>query len=74
MSKKLKQLHRSSHQPSTVREAATEYQSVGRPRQIFDKSDPRYVPTQADMEEDISIPDATPLELAQALMGNHPRR
>ncbi|MCY3843870.1 MAG: hypothetical protein OXH69_10060 [Acidobacteria bacterium] len=59
---------------SIAREPSPEYRSRGRRREIFDKSDPRYVPTRADLEEDVSIPDATPLELAQALMGNHPRR
>jgi hypothetical protein len=31
------------------------------------KDDPRYQPTQADMNADISIPDATPEKLAQAI-------
>ena len=31
------------------------------------KTDPRYQPTQAEMNADISIPDATPEKLAQAI-------
>lgn len=47
---------------------------VGRPRLIHSKSDPRYRPTPAELEEDISIPDASPHDVAQALFGRHPRR
>ena len=46
----------------------------GRPRQLFDKSDRRYQPTKAELEEDVSIPNTTPHELAQAMFGRHPRR
>ena len=37
------------------------------------KDDPRYQPTKAEMEADVSI-DATPEELALAVVGKHPRR
>ena len=39
----------------------------GRPRQLYAKDDPRYQPTRAELEEDVSIPDATPHDLAQAM-------
>ena len=42
----------------------------GRP---VDRSDPRYEPTKADLEEDMRI-DCTPEELTGALFGRHPRR
>ena len=46
----------------------------GRPRQLYAKDDPRYQPTRTELEEDVSIPDATPHDLAQAMFGRHPRR
>lgn len=46
----------------------------GRPRQLYAKDDPRYQPTRAELEEDVSIPDATPQDLAQAMFGRHPHR
>ena len=46
----------------------------GRPRQLRAKDDPRYQPTRAELEEDVSIPDATRQDLAQAMFGRHPRR
>ena len=39
------------------------------PRPKPPKTDPRCKPTKAEMEEDVSIPDATPDELAFALYG-----
>ena len=45
----------------------------GRPRQLYTKDDPRYQPTRAELEEDVSIPDAIPQDLAQAMFGRHPR-
>ena len=56
-----------------VRERPVTYPR-GRPRQLFAKDDPRYQPTRAELEEDMSIPDATPENLAQALFGRHPKR
>ena len=44
----------------------------GRPRKLFDKSDRRYQPTKAELEEDVSIPNTTPHELAQAMFGRNP--
>ena len=38
------------------------------------KDDPRYQPTKAEREADVSIRDATPEELALAVVGRHPRR
>ena len=46
---------------------------AGRPRQLFSKDDPRYQPTPEELEADVSIPDATPHELAQALFGRRQR-
>ena len=45
-----------------------------RPTQKYAKDDPRYQPTKDETEEDVSIPDATPEELALAVVGRHPRR
>ena len=45
----------------------------GRPRQNFDKSDPRYQPTRAELEEDVSIPNMTPHEVAKVLFGRKQR-
>ena len=42
--------------------------------QTVPKDDPRYQPTKAELEEDVSIRDATPEELALAVVGCHPRR
>ena len=41
----------------------------GRPRQLYAKDDPRYQPTQAELEEDVSIPNMTPEKLAQVMFG-----
>lgn len=41
--------------------------------QKLPKNDPRYQPTKAELEEDVSIPNATPHELAQALFGRRQR-
>lgn len=41
--------------------------------QKMSKTDPRYQPTKAELEEDMRI-DATPDELLDALFGRHPRR
>lgn len=46
----------------------------GRPRKLFARENSNYHPTKEELEEDISIPDATPEELAAALFGRHPRR
>ncbi len=43
-------------------------------RQAVPKNDPRYQPTKAEREDDVSIPGATPEELALAVLGQHPRR
>ncbi len=43
-------------------------------QQPISKDDPRYQPTKAELEEDVSIPDCTPEELALAVVGRHPRR
>ena len=43
-------------------------------KQTISKDDPRYQPTKAELEEDVSIRDATPEELALAVVGRHPRR
>lgn len=43
-------------------------------QQTVSKDDPRYQPTKAEMEEDVSIRDATPEDLALAVVGKHPRR
>lgn len=43
--------------------------SPGRPRKLYDKSDRRYQPTKAELEEDLRIPNTTPHELAQAMFG-----
>ena len=45
----------------------------GRPRKLFDKSDRRYQPTKAELEEDLRIPNTTPHELAQAMFGKRSR-
>jgi len=39
----------------------------GRPRHLYAKDDTRYQPTQAELEEDISIPNVTAEQLAQAM-------
>ena len=57
----------------TVRDAPATY-GRGRPRQLFAKDAPRYQPTKAELEEDMSIPDASPEALAQTLFGRHPKR
>ena len=44
------------------------------PKQPIPKDDPRYQPTKAELEADVSIRDATPEELALAVVGRHPRR
>ena len=44
----------------------------GRPRKLYDKSDRRYQPTKAELEEDLRIRNTTPHELAQALFGRRP--
>lgn len=41
----------------------------GRPRQNLRKDDPAYQPTQAELEEDVSIPNMTPEKLAQVMFG-----
>ena len=41
----------------------------GRPRQNVRKDDPAYQPTQAELEEDVSIPNMTPEKLAQVMFG-----
>ena len=41
----------------------------GRPRQNLTKDDPAYQPTQAELEEDVSIPSMTPEKLAQVMFG-----
>ena len=43
-------------------------------KQTVPKDDPRYQPTKAELEVDVSIRDATPEELALAVVGRHPRR
>lgn len=43
-------------------------------QQTVSKDDPRYQPTKAEMEADVSIRDATPEDLALAVVGKHPRR
>lgn len=43
-------------------------------KQTVPKDDPRYQPTKAELEADVSIRDATPEELALAVVGRHPRR
>lgn len=43
-------------------------------QQAVPKDDPRYQPTKTELEEDVSIRDATPEELALAVVGKHPRR
>lgn len=41
----------------------------GRPRQNLTKDDPAYQPTQAELKEDVSIPNVTPEKLAQVMFG-----
>ena len=43
-------------------------------KQTIPKDDPRYQPTKAELQEDVSIRDATPEELALAVVGRHPYR
>ena len=43
-------------------------------QQTVSKDDPRYQPTKAELEEDVSIQDASPEDLALAVVGEHPRR
>ena len=44
----------------------------GRPRKNITKGDPAYQPTQAEIEEDVSIPNMTPEKLAQVMFGEVP--
>ena len=44
-----------------------------KPARITDRDDPRYEPTEAELNEDMRV-DATPEELAAAIFGRHPRR
>ena len=39
----------------------------GRPHQRYAKDDPRYQPTQADLEEDVSIQDMTAEDVARIM-------
>ena len=41
----------------------------GRPRRNLVKDDPAYQPTQAELEEDVSVPNMTPEKLAQVMFG-----
>ena len=41
----------------------------GRPRQNLTKDDPAYQPTQAELDENVSIPNMTPEKLAQVMFG-----
>ena len=41
----------------------------GRPRKNLAKDDPAYQPTQAELKEDVSIPNVTPEKLAQVMFG-----
>ena len=43
-------------------------------KQTVTKDDPRYQPTKAELDEDVSIRDATPEDLARAVVGKHPQR
>ena len=44
-----------------------------KPARITDRDDPRYEPTEAELNEDMRV-DCTPEELAAAIFGRHPRR
>ena len=50
----------------------------GRPRRNLRKDDPAYQPTQAELDEDVSVPNMTPEKLAQVMFsearGPLPRR
>ena len=61
---------RSLHGPALPHE---EGQMPKQPQSV-PKDDPRYQPTKAELEQDVSIRDATPEDLALAVVGKHPRR